>query len=67
MHDNDWKPCASSYTRFSGHFLTTLKGLDRGYIGIYLYIHIYIYNPIGVILGLHKDNGQENGNYYIIL
>ena len=28
----------------------------RGYIGI-----------IGVILGLYRDNGKENGNYYSIL
>ena len=22
---------------------------------------------IGVLLGLHRDNGKENGNYYIII
>ena len=34
---------------------------SRVYIGVIGYIYIYVY-----ILGLCRDNGKENGNYYVI-
>ena len=30
---------------------------------MYLYIYIFGY----IILGLYRDNGEENGNYHIIV
>ena len=45
------------------------KGFCRGYIGFYStigYIGIYTYRGYrGVLLGLYRDNGKENGAYYL--
>ena len=36
-------------------------GLGAGHRALYTYLFIYIYV---YILGLYRDDGQENGNYY---
>ena len=30
-----------------------------------MHIHMYIYIRVYVGLGLYRDNGKENGNYYL--
>ena len=40
-------------------------GVDRLHIGFILGRGFRVYGHIGVILGLCRDNGKENGNYFL--
>ena len=58
-----FKTTGHMYQRFSDQTQPQMrafrkKGVYRDSIGVYE-------GYIGIILGLHRDNGKENGSYYL--
>ena len=66
MQSSGPSPCSAGSCQGSAakqsHWVVIL-GIYQGYKGVMLGLY---WGCIGVVLGLYKDNGKENGNYYLI-